>query len=116
MFEGTSQVNPTQNEAVQNILVGKFKAGDVVIVRLEGSKGGPGMHAMLCFASYVKSQGLGKACALLADGRFSSGRSSLSIDHCSPETEASGALPFSGPARWVSAPCRLQSRAAHFVN
>jgi hypothetical protein len=116
VFEGTFQVNPTQNDAVQNSLVGKLKAGDVVIVRLEGSKGGPSEHAMLCLGCYVKSQGLGKAYALLADGRFSSGRSSLSIDHCSLVTKARGALPFPGPARRVCAPCRLRSRAAHFVN
>jgi len=107
---------PLNLDVVQNFLVGKFKAGDVVIAPLEGSKGDPSMHAMLCFGSYVKSKGLGKAYALLADGRFSSGRSSLSVDHCSPETKARGALPFPGPARRVSAPCRLQSRAAHFVN
>ncbi|RAD84073.1 dihydroxy-acid dehydratase, partial [Burkholderia multivorans] len=68
------------------------KAGDVVIVRYEGPKGGPGMQEMLYPTSYIKSKGLGKACALLTDGRFSGGTSGLSIGHCSPEAAAGGAI------------------------
>jgi dihydroxy-acid dehydratase len=70
----------------------KVKAGDVVIVRYEGPKGGPGMQEMLYPTSYIKSKGLGKACALLTDGRFSGGTSGLSIGHCSPEAAAGGAI------------------------
>jgi dihydroxy-acid dehydratase len=68
------------------------QAGDVVIVRYEGPKGGPGMQEMLYPTSYIKSKGLGKACALLTDGRFSGGTSGLSIGHCSPEAAAGGAI------------------------
>jgi dihydroxy-acid dehydratase len=85
-------VTESQDEAVENILAGKVKAGDVVIVRYEGPKGGPGMQEMLYPTSYIKSQGLGKACALLTDGRFSGGTSGLSIGHCSPEAAAGGAI------------------------
>ena len=72
----------SQDEAVAQILDDKVKAGDVVIVRYEGPKGGPGMQEMLYPTSYIKSKGLGKACALLTDGRFSGGTSGLSIGHC----------------------------------
>ena len=75
-----------------NILEDKVKAGDVVIVRYEGPKGGPGMQEMLYPTSYIKSKGLGKACALLTDGRFSGGTSGLSIGHVSPEAAAGGAI------------------------
>ena len=92
VFEGTAHVTESQDEAVENILAGKVKAGDVVIVRYEGPKGGPGMQEMLYPTSYIKSQGLGKACALLTDGRFSGGTSGLSIGHCSPEAAAGGAI------------------------
>jgi dihydroxy-acid dehydratase len=77
---------------VANILDDKVKAGDVVIVRYEGPKGGPGMQEMLYPTSYIKSKGLGKACALLTDGRFSGGTSGLSIGHASPEAAAGGAI------------------------
>ncbi len=92
VFEGSAHVTESQDEAVANILDGKVKAGDVVIVRYEGPRGGPGMQEMLYPTSYIKSKGLGKACALLTDGRFSGGTSGLSIGHVSPEAAAGGAI------------------------
>ena len=92
VFEGPAHVVESQDEAVANILDDKVKAGDVVIVRYEGPKGGPGMQEMLYPTSYIKSKGLGKACALLTDGRFSGGTSGLSIGHASPEAAAGGAI------------------------
>ncbi|WP_353394066.1 dihydroxy-acid dehydratase [Hydrogenophaga sp. 5NK40-0174] len=92
VFEGPAHVVESQDEAVEHILDDKVKAGDVVIVRYEGPKGGPGMQEMLYPTSYIKSKGLGKACALLTDGRFSGGTSGLSIGHCSPEAAAGGAI------------------------
>ncbi len=92
VFEGSAHVVESQDEAVANILSDKVKAGDVVVVRYEGPKGGPGMQEMLYPTSYIKSKGLGKACALLTDGRFSGGTSGLSIGHCSPEAAAGGAI------------------------
>jgi len=92
VFEGPAHVVESQDEAVANILADKVKAGDVVIVRYEGPKGGPGMQEMLYPTSYIKSKGLGKACALLTDGRFSGGTSGLSIGHASPEAAAGGAI------------------------
>lgn len=92
VFEGTAHVTESQDEAVADILADKVKAGDIVIVRYEGPKGGPGMQEMLYPTSYIKSKGLGKACALLTDGRFSGGTSGLSIGHASPEAAAGGAI------------------------
>jgi len=92
VFEGPAHVVESQDEAVANILDDKVKAGDVVIVRYEGPRGGPGMQEMLYPTSYIKSKGLGKACALLTDGRFSGGTSGLSIGHASPEAAAGGAI------------------------
>ncbi len=92
LFEGTAFVCESQDEAVHAILEDKVKAGDVVIVRYEGPRGGPGMQEMLYPTSYIKSKGLGKACALLTDGRFSGGTSGLSIGHVSPEAAAGGAI------------------------
>ncbi len=92
VFEGPAYVTESQDEAVADILADKVKAGDVVIVRYEGPKGGPGMQEMLYPTSYIKSKGLGKACALLTDGRFSGGTSGLSIGHVSPEAAAGGAI------------------------
>lgn len=92
VFEGPAHVVESQDEAVDHILNDKVVAGDVVIVRYEGPKGGPGMQEMLYPTSYLKSKGLGKACALLTDGRFSGGTSGLSIGHCSPEAAAGGAI------------------------
>jgi dihydroxy-acid dehydratase len=92
VFEGSAYVTESQDEAVADILADKVQAGDVVVVRYEGPKGGPGMQEMLYPTSYIKSKGLGKACALLTDGRFSGGTSGLSIGHVSPEAAAGGAI------------------------
>ena len=92
VFEGSAHICESQDEAVDDILNDRVKAGDVVIVRYEGPKGGPGMQEMLYPTTYIKSKGLGKACALLTDGRFSGGTSGLSIGHASPEAAAGGAI------------------------
>ncbi|MGM0914775.1 MAG: dihydroxy-acid dehydratase [Pseudomonadota bacterium] len=92
VFEGPAHVVESQDQAVEHILGGKVKEGDVVVIRYEGPKGGPGMQEMLYPTSYLKSKGLGKACALLTDGRFSGGTSGLSIGHASPEAAAGGAI------------------------
>ncbi|WP_339615643.1 dihydroxy-acid dehydratase [uncultured Gilvimarinus sp.] len=92
VFEGPAHVVESQDQAVENVLNGKVKAGEVVIIRYEGPRGGPGMQEMLYPTSYLKSKGLGKACALLTDGRFSGGTSGLSIGHASPEAAAGGAI------------------------
>ncbi len=92
VFEGPAHVMESQDEAVTKILNDEVKAGEVVIIRYEGPKGGPGMQEMLYPTSYLKSKGLGKACALLTDGRFSGGTSGLSIGHASPEAAAGGAI------------------------
>ncbi|CAI8850936.1 dihydroxy-acid dehydratase [Methylocaldum szegediense] len=91
-FSGPAVICESQEEAVEKILGGQVKAGDVVIVRYEGPRGGPGMQEMLYPTSYLKSMGLGKACALLTDGRFSGGTSGLSIGHVSPEAAEGGAI------------------------
>ena len=91
-FSGPAYVCESQEAAVEDILADKVQAGDVVIVRYEGPRGGPGMQEMLYPTSYIKSKGLGKACALLTDGRFSGGTSGLSIGHASPEAAAGGAI------------------------
>jgi len=92
VFECTAHVTESQDEAVENILSNKVVAGDIVIVRYEGPRGGPGMQEMLYPTTYLKSKGLGKACALFTDGRFSGGTSGLSIGHASPEAAAGGAI------------------------
>jgi dihydroxy-acid dehydratase len=92
VFEGPAHVVESQDEAVEHILSGKVVAGEVVVVRYEGPRGGPGMQEMLYPTSYLKSRGLGKQCALLTDGRFSGGTSGLSIGHVSPEAAAGGAI------------------------
>ena len=92
VFEGPAHVVESQEDAVADILEGRVKEGDVVIIRYEGPQGGPGMQEMLYPTSYLKSKGLGKACALLTDGRFSGGTSGLSIGHASPEAAAGGAI------------------------
>jgi len=89
-FEGPARVFESQDAAVEGILGNKVKAGDVVVVRYEGPRGGPGMQEMLYPTSYLKSMGLGKACALVTDGRFSGGSSGLSIGHLSPEAAEGG--------------------------
>ncbi|MEZ0149042.1 MAG: dihydroxy-acid dehydratase [Candidatus Reddybacter sp.] len=92
VFEGPAHVCESQDAAVADILDDKVKSGDVVVIRYEGPKGGPGMQEMLYPTSYLKSRGLGKACALVTDGRFSGGTSGLSIGHCSPEAAAGGSI------------------------
>ncbi len=92
VFEGTARVFESQDAAVAAILGDAVQAGDVVVIRYEGPKGGPGMQEMLYPTSYLKSKGLGKACALLTDGRFSGGTSGLSIGHVSPEAASGGAI------------------------
>ncbi len=92
VFEGPARVFESQDAAVAGILGDEVKAGDVVVIRYEGPKGGPGMQEMLYPTSYLKSKGLGKQCALLTDGRFSGGTSGLSIGHASPEAAAGGAI------------------------
>lgn len=89
-FVGPAIVYESQEEAVEGILGGQVKAGNVVIIRYEGPKGGPGMQEMLYPTSYLKSMGLGKSCALITDGRFSGGTSGLSIGHVSPEAANEG--------------------------
>ena len=92
VFEGTAKIYESQDSAVKGILADEVKPGDIVIIRYEGPKGGPGMQEMLYPTSYLKSKGLGAECALLTDGRFSGGTSGLSIGHASPEAAAGGAI------------------------
>ena len=91
-FSGPAYVVESQDDAVNDILTGKVKAGDVVVILYEGPRGGPGMQEMLYPTSYLKSKGLGAACALITDGRFSGGTSGLSIGHVSPEAAEGGAI------------------------
>ncbi|EEY39857.1 dihydroxy-acid dehydratase [Vibrio mimicus] len=91
-FRGPAVVFESQEDAVSGILGGQVKAGDVVVIRYEGPKGGPGMQEMLYPTTYLKSMGLGKQCALLTDGRFSGGTSGLSIGHASPEAANGGTI------------------------
>ncbi|MEI2734064.1 MAG: dihydroxy-acid dehydratase [Rhodoblastus sp.] len=91
-FTGPARVYESQDAAVKGILGNEVKAGDVVCIRYEGPRGGPGMQEMLYPTSYLKSRGLGKACALVTDGRFSGGTSGLSIGHCSPEAAEGGLI------------------------
>lgn len=92
VFKGPAKVYESQEDAVAAILGGKVVAGDVVVIRYEGPKGGPGMQEMLYPTTYLKSMGLGKACALITDGRFSGGTSGLSIGHISPEAASGGTI------------------------
>ena len=92
IFAGPAKVYESQDDAVTAVLTGQVVAGDVVVIRYEGPKGGPGMQEMLYPTSYLKSKGLGAACALLTDGRFSGGTSGLSIGHASPEAAEGGAI------------------------
>ena len=91
-FSGPAYVVESQDDAVNDILTGKVKEGDVVVILYEGPRGGPGMQEMLYPTSYLKSKGLGAACALVTDGRFSGGTSGLSIGHVSPEAAEGGAI------------------------
>ncbi|RJF77849.1 dihydroxy-acid dehydratase [Rhodopseudomonas palustris] len=92
VFSGPAKVFESQDDAVSAILTNKIVAGDVVVIRYEGPRGGPGMQEMLYPTSYLKSKGLGKACALITDGRFSGGTSGLSIGHVSPEAAEGGLI------------------------
>ncbi len=92
VFSGVARLFESQDSAVAAILADEIKAGDVVIIRYEGPRGGPGMQEMLYPTSYLKSKGLGKVCALITDGRFSGGTSGLSIGHASPEAAEGGAI------------------------
>jgi len=92
VFSGPARVYESQDASVSGILNGEVKAGDVVVIRYEGPRGGPGMQEMLYPTSYLKSRGLGKACALVTDGRFSGGTSGLSIGHVSPEAAEGGTI------------------------
>ncbi len=91
-FSGPARVFQSQEEAVEAILNNRVQAGDAVVIRYEGPRGGPGMQEMLYPTSYIKAKGLGKACALITDGRFSGGTSGLSIGHVSPEAASGGAI------------------------
>jgi dihydroxy-acid dehydratase len=91
-FEGTARVFESQEDAVDGILGGAVSAGDVVVIRYEGPRGGPGMQEMLYPTSFLKGKGLGRACALITDGRFSGGTSGLSICHIAPEAAAGGVI------------------------
>jgi dihydroxy-acid dehydratase len=91
-FEGPARIFESQDASVEAILGNKIKPGDVVVVRYEGPRGGPGMQEMLYPTSYLKSKGLGKVCALVTDGRFSGGSSGLSIGHLSPEAAEGGLI------------------------
>ncbi|MGF1545687.1 MAG: dihydroxy-acid dehydratase, partial [Thiotrichales bacterium] len=101
VFAGPARVCESQDEAVAKILGDEIKAGDVVVVRYEGPRGGPGMQEMLYPTSYLKSKGLGKACALITDGRFSGGTSGLSIGHVSPEAAEGGAIGLVEEGDWI---------------
>ncbi|SHF53531.1 dihydroxy-acid dehydratase [Kaistia soli DSM 19436] len=96
-FTGPAVIFESQDDAVHGILNKKVKEGDVVVIRYEGPKGGPGMQEMLYPTSYLKSRGLGKACALITDGRFSGGTSGLSIGHAAPEAASGGAIALVEP-------------------
>ena len=91
-FSGPAKIFESQDSAVAAILADKITEGDVIVIRYEGPKGGPGMQEMLYPTSYLKSKGLGAACALLTDGRFSGGTSGLSIGHVSPEAAQGGLI------------------------
>jgi dihydroxy-acid dehydratase len=108
-FHGTARVYESQDAAVVGILGNEVKEGDVVVIRYEGPKGGPGMQEMLYPTSYLKSKGLGKACALITDGRFSGGTSGLSIGHVSPEAAEGGliALVVTGDPIVIDIPNRI---------
>jgi dihydroxy-acid dehydratase len=91
-FRGPAVVTESQEQAVDAILNGRIGVGDVVVVRYEGPQGGPGMQEMLYPTSFIKGRGLGGACALITDGRFSGGTSGLSVGHVSPEAAAGGTI------------------------
>jgi dihydroxy-acid dehydratase len=102
VFSGPAKVYESQEDAVTGILAGEIVAGDVVVIRYEGPKGGPGMQEMLYPTSFLKGRGLGRACALITDGRFSGGTSGLSIGHISPEAAGGGLIALVEPGDIVS--------------
>jgi len=101
VFSGRARIFESQEAAVDDILNDRVQSGDVVVIRYEGPRGGPGMQEMLYPTSYLKSKGLGKTCALLTDGRFSGGTSGLSIGHVSPEAAEGGAIGLVEEGDWV---------------
>jgi dihydroxy-acid dehydratase len=101
VFQGPARVVESQEDAVAAILGGRIQPGDIVLIRYEGPRGGPGMQEMLYPTSYLKSKGLGKACALITDGRFSGGTSGLSIGHVSPEAAEGGAIALVEEGDWI---------------
>jgi dihydroxy-acid dehydratase len=102
VFSGPAKVYESQEDAVTAILAGEIVAGDVVVIRYEGPKGGPGMQEMLYPTSFLKGRGLGRACALITDGRFSGGTSGLSIGHISPEAAGGGLIALVEPGDIIS--------------
>lgn len=116
-FTGRARVFESQDDAVAAILADQIVAGDIVVIRYEGPKGGPGMQEMLYPTSYLKSKGLGKACALLTDGRFSGGTSGLSIGHVSPEAAEGGTigLVYEGDTIEIDIPNRSIHLAVDFA-
>ncbi len=100
-FEGRAFVVESQEEAVQRVLDKSVKEGDIVVIQFEGPQGGPGMQEMLYPTSYLKGRGLGKACALITDGRFSGGTSGISIGHISPEAAEGGAIGLVETGDWI---------------
>lgn len=108
-FTGRARIFESQDEAVEAILADQVVAGDVVVIRYEGPKGGPGMQEMLYPTTYLKAKGLGKKCALITDGRFSGGTSGLSIGHCSPEAASGGGIGLveEGDSITIDIPARL---------
>ena len=112
-FAGPAVVFESQDTAVSGILTGKVKAGDVVVIRYEGPRGGPGMQEMLYPTSYIKSKGLGKVCALVTDGRFSGGTSGLSIGHVSPEAEEGGMIGLVHPGDMIE--IDIPNRSIHLA-
>ncbi len=112
-FAGPAVVFESQDTAVSGILTGKVKAGDVVVIRYEGPRGGPGMQEMLYPTSYIKSKGLGKVCALVTDGRFSGGTSGLSIGHISPEAEEGGLIGLVNPGDMIE--IDIPNRSIHLA-
>jgi len=92
VFSGPAHIFESQDHAIEGILNNQVKAGEVIVIRYEGPRGGPGMQEMLYPTSYLKAKGLGKKCALITDGRFSGGTSGLSIGHISPEAASGGAI------------------------
>ncbi|MFG2822563.1 dihydroxy-acid dehydratase [Kitasatospora sp. NPDC048365] len=115
-FQGKAVVCESQDEAVEKILTKQVKEGDVVVIRYEGPKGGPGMQEMLYPTSFLKGRGLGKACALITDGRFSGGTSGLSIGHISPEAASGGAIALveDGDSITIDIPARTISLDVSF--